>query len=410
MNRHSSRATAALTALAEADPALAALSLWCDHRDGDTTATAGTTITYGPDFAALSRPEQMGLAAHHILHVALRHSARLNDLRRRLGDTFDSQLWQLCADALVNEALLQSDHALPRPAVTLTGLLDSIGQEVSGPQALADWDSDRLYFTIMGAIGDKRAAGDARAYARQQAFAGDIRPGDGADDQQGGDREQAAAWAQHMARALQAGRTAGRGLGLIGHRIADIPAPRTPWEIVLRRLLTAAITVAPQTSPMRPTRRWIAGTAQARADATRQPGFQAGHRPFTDVPRIAVAVDASGSIDDARLAMFWAEVLGITRRLRAEVVLIIFDEAVRSVSRIDAAAQTVPLPDLPRGGGTDFQPVIAAAQTDGATALVILTDLDGPTGPAPKGLKVFWAVPQPGDLMPTFGQVIDLSA
>jgi len=38
---HSVRAATALKGLAEADPAIAALSLWCLHRDGDQTRTVG---------------------------------------------------------------------------------------------------------------------------------------------------------------------------------------------------------------------------------------------------------------------------------------------------------------------------------------------------------------------------------
>ncbi len=84
MTRHSVRAGSALRALTETDPALAALSLWCDHRDGAGTVarSSGTTITYGPGFEALPPHEQIGVAAHHVLHVALRHGARMPRCRR----------------------------------------------------------------------------------------------------------------------------------------------------------------------------------------------------------------------------------------------------------------------------------------------------------------------------------------
>ncbi|MBS1300736.1 VWA-like domain-containing protein [Loktanella sp. SALINAS62] len=410
MTIHSVRATTALTALAETDPALAALSLWCDHRDGDATQTRDTTITYGPEFVDLTRPEQIGLAAHHILHVALRHSARMAGLQYRLGAGFDAALWQLCADAIVNQALLLADHALPRPAVTLTGLLDSLGDPAgSAETALADWDSDRLYFRLTASGNGKAEAEAARAYARQQALADDITPSNGTNGTEP-DQNSAVAWSQHLSRAMQTGRQAGRGLGLIGHIIADIPAPRTPWELILRRLLASAVMIGPQTAPHRPSRRWIATAAQAQRQGARLPGFQPGQRPLTDVPRIAVAIDASGSIDDARLSLFWTEVLGIARRLRAELHVLVFDDDIRSAQRVDPSAMTVTLPDMPRGGGTDFQPVIRAALALNAAALVVLTDLDGPTGPPPKRLSVIWAVPQAADQMPPFGRLIDLSA
>ncbi len=408
---HSVRAATALKGLAEADPAIAALSLWCLHRDGDQTRTVGDQISYGADFAALPLHEQMGLAAHHILHVALRHSLRLGDLQRRLGAGFDADLYNLAADALVNEALLQADHALPRPAVVLTDLLGrALGQDVTAAEALAEWDVDRLYFALSKAGEDSNGAqSQAQGYARAQDFEGDVDPLPAQPDAQGS-AEQAARWRQHVTRAMDAGRQAGRGLGRIGQRLADVPAPRTPWEVLLRRLLTQAVTVMPQPSARRPSRRWIAGSAEALGAGRPEPGFQPGQRPMTEVARIAVGLDASSSIDDARLRMFWAEVTGIARRMRAELHLLVFDDAIRYRQRLDPAETRFDLPDLPRGGGTAFGPVIAAALQMNAAALVMFTDLEGDAGPAPRGLSVIWAVPEPGNLPPPFGRLIDMTA
>ncbi|WP_299875405.1 VWA-like domain-containing protein [uncultured Sulfitobacter sp.] len=407
---HSRRASPALRALAEADPALAALSLWCTHRDAGETRTEGSTITYGPDFTELALHEQIGLAAHHILHVALRHSARLADLRTRLGGGFDAALYTLAADAVVNEALLLADHALPRPAVTLTGLLSkALGKTVSPEVALAAWDVDRLYYALTRAqdqAGD--AQGRARAYAQAQGFEPDLEAG--ADEAAAeNDMEQAARWRQHMSRAMDVGRQAGRGVGRIGHRIADVPTPRTAWEIVLRRALTRAVMIQPQPSTQRPARRWIAGAAQAALAGSPTPGFEPGMRLYTDVPRIALALDASSSIDDARLAVFWAEVSGIARRQRAELHLIVFDDQIRSHVQIDPNQQRFEMPQLPRGGGTDFCPVIAKAREIAASALVVFTDLEGDAGPPPRGVSVIWAVPDAGTVQAPFGQVIDLA-
>ena len=409
--QHSARATQALRALAEADPAIAALSLWCVHRDAEATRTRGETITYGPDFETLPLHEQRGLAAHHILHVALRHPARLDDLARRLGAGFDAALYNLAADAVINEALLQADHALPRPAVTLSELLSrALGEKTTGTDALAAWDVDRLYFALaQAADATGGAEGEAQAYATAQEFDADIDPEPGEIDA-AGHAEQAARWRQHMTRALDAGRQAGRGIGRFAHRLADIPAPRTPWEVVLRRLITQAVTVMPQPSAHRPARRWIAGTAEAAHLGTPEPGFEPGRRPLTEVPRIVVGLDASSSIDDARLSLFWAEVTGIARRMRAEVHLLVFDDDIRHRAQLEPGQHRFELPDLPRGGGTAFLPVIREAQQVGASVLVMLTDLEGEAGPRPRGFPVIWAVPEPGMLEPPFGRLIDMTA
>ncbi len=409
---HSTRATAALRALAEADPALAALSLWCRHRDGAETRTAGDEITYGPAFEAMPLHEQTGLAAHHVLHVALRHSARLADLERRLGAGFDAALYNLAADALVNEVLLLADHALPRPAVTASDVLQqALGKTVPPAEVLAEWDVDRLYFALVaareGQDGTQKDA--AQRYAAAQDFDPDLDPSPGQPDTDGG-AEEAARWQQHVSRALDAGRQAGRGIGRHLHRLADVSQPRLPWEMLLRRLLTQAVTVQPRPNPRRPARRWIATTAEAMRRGTLAPGYQPGQSPLTDVPRIAIGLDASSSIDDARLALFWAEVTGIARRMRAELALMIFDDAVRYRQRLDPAQSRFDLPELPRGGGTAFEPVIAEAQQMEAAALVMLTDLEGAAGAAPRGLPVIWVVPEPGSLVPPFGRLVDMTA
>ncbi|MBK5946763.1 hypothetical protein CCR83_10040 [Rhodobacter veldkampii DSM 11550] len=414
MTRHSARAGTALRALNEADPAIAALALWCDHRDrdgGPAAETAGATIYYGPAFATLPLHEQIGLAAHHILHVALRHPQRMQAMAARFADRFDRRLYNIAADAIVNEALLFAGHALPRPALTLSGLLAATqGIEVPPTAALAEWDVDRLYIRLMqGRGGSGRSESDrALAHAASREFGEDIQSEPGAAP----DEARAAAdWRQHLARAMETGRMAGRGVGLLGHRLADIPTPQTPWEVVLRGLVTRAVTQAPRLSHRRPARSWVAMEAEARRAGGPSPAFQPGVLRSRDVPRIVVALDASGSIDEVRLALFAAEVTGIARRAGAEVHLMVFDEEVQSVTRLDpstAAAQIGALV-LPRGGGTAFGPVIAQAVALRPSVVIVLTDLDGPFGPAPRGLPVIWAVldASPAPAAP-FGHVLSL--
>jgi predicted metal-dependent peptidase len=285
----------------------------------------------------------------------------------------------------------------------------ALGAKASARDVLAEWDAERLYFALHGQAGDGATReGEAQAYAQAQGFEVDLEQ-DAGSPEDGDTAQEAARWRQHISRAMDAGRAAGRGIGRIGHRLADIPEPRIPWEQILRRLLTQAVMQAPRTSPHRPARRWIAATSQALRAGTPAPGFEPGRRAQTDVPRIAVAMDASSSIDDARLALFWSEVTGIARRMRAELHLMLFDDQIRHRARVDPTALHIPLPLLPRGGGTAFVPVIDAAQQLGVAALVIFTDLEGDAGVAPRGLPVIWAVPDAGALLAPFGRLVDLS-
>lgn len=414
MTRHSRRAGAALRALAETDPAMAALSLWCDHRDGEGPAgrTADTTITYGPAFETLPRHEQIGVAAHHILHVALRHGVRMGAMAARFGDRFDPEVYAIAADAVVNEALVQAGYALPRPALTLTALLAGLGGAAPpAAEALAEWDVDRLYVRLMQeGPGEGRAADRAKDRVKALVFEPDLDPV--ARRAEAAEAPDEALWRQHLSRAMEAGRMAGRGIGMLGHRLAEFAPPDTPWEVVLRGLVSRALTEGARPTHRRPARRWVAMEAEARRAGGPVPAFEPGILRRASAPRVAVCLDASSSIDEARLAMFLGEVAGIVRRMAAEFWVIPFDEAARPAARIDAARWREALAglDLPRGGGTSFAPAIAEAVRLGPSVIVVLTDLEGEAGPAPRGVPVIWAVPDAlSPPPPPFGRVLSLA-
>lgn len=423
---HSRRARPALSKLAETDPALAALALWCGHRDREEEALAwtdGRTVYYGPGFEALTLAEQAGLAAHHILHIAFRHVPRAAGLRTRLGDGFDEEVFNIAADALVNQTLHLAGYVLPRPAVFLDGLLTEAGEEPGDPrEAIARYDVERLYVRLMrpaegrgkarrdGEGNDTAAAAGeaARAYASRAGFAPDLRVPDGTEGDEAS--EAAAEWRQRVARALEAGRLAGRGLGALGTQIADLPETRTPWEVILRSLLTRAVTEGPRLTHNRPARRWLARDSAARAEGRGTPPFEPALRRDSAVPRIAVGIDCSGSIDDARLARFAGQVVGIGQRTGAEVHVLAFDEAVRSQRRMAGANWAREITDLvfARDGGTSFVGVMEAAIALDPSVVVVLTDLEGPFGPPPRAVPVIWAVPEETEARPPFGRVVSL--
>lgn len=408
--QHSGRATRALQALTEADPALAALSLWCQHRDADglepLAETTETIIRYGLGFAALPPHEQIGLAGHHILHVALQHSDRMAAMGARMGDGFAPDLWQIASDAIVNEAILQAGHALPRPALTLSRLLGAMNEQ----GGLADWDCERLYRRMADT---PEGAGRARRQAQEDGQKTDLQPsgrmGGATGTDTGGTGQ--AEWRAHLARAMTAGAAAGFGLGALGRRIADWPTPRTPWDMVLRRLLARATIHRPEPAPLRPSRAWLAGAGRALQEHAPLPPFQPRTRWLGSAPRIVLGLDCSASLADDSLRLLLAEVLAISRRAQASLHLLTFDEGLHHDMPLDPAMARATLRrlDLPQGGGTDFRPVIARAGELAPSALIILSDMDGPTGPRPR-FPVIWAAPQPEPPQAPFGHVLSLGA
>nr|WP_255569799.1 VWA-like domain-containing protein [Actibacterium sp. 188UL27-1] len=143
-----------------------------------------------------------------------------------------------------------------------------------------------------------------------------------------------------------------------------------------------------------------------------QPIYEPGTRATRDAPRVAVGIDMSSSVDDALLARFAAEIRNITARYRAETHILPFDDVVLDRIRVlPGAVWTVDLmpTDIARGGGTSFIDVIETAAQLEASIAVVLTDLDGPSGPKPRTMPVLWAVPQ--DPVPPcpFGRVVSLA-
>lgn len=399
---NSARAKRALAHLAEVDPALAVLSLWCRHRDGEgDTETRGDSIIYGPSFIHFGLAEQVGLVAHHVLHVALRHSDRQAGLAERLGEKFDATLFGLAADGIINETLLIAGHAVPRPAVVLTDLLAQIGKPAtSAIAALGEWDSDRLAMYLHG---DPQRAEKAREYGKQQAFAQDLSSGDPEDT---GEDRSAADWRNHVLRAIEAGRKAGAGIGRLGAILADLSPSMTPWEVELRGLLARALCNTSLVSYRRPSSRWVAMLAQAQTADAPEPAFEPGRARDAMQPRIVIGLDTSSSVDAMTMALFYAETKGVSRRMGAEAHLLAFDEAVHEVRRLDGVGWRSLQPmDLRTGGGTDFAPVMEAATRLQPSVLVMLTDLDADFGPPP-GFPVLWAVPGRGMAEVPFGRVL----
>ena len=160
--------------MVEYAPSTGGLALWVHHRDELDTSpdeaappvtTDGITLRYGPGFAALPLPQQVGHVAHEVLHIALRHPQRYIALQGVLGDV-DLLLFNTCADAVVNSALSHLAWLeLPAGAVLLDTLLEStlaLAQPVE--KSLLEWDVERLY----RAIDDRRAARSGLQSQQQQ--------------------------------------------------------------------------------------------------------------------------------------------------------------------------------------------------------------------------------------------------
>ena len=453
-----SRGTRAIQAMVEHAPATGGLALWMKHVDVDADASLpapvandGSTVFYAPRFEALPFAEQIGWVAHETLHVAFRHVQRRAELAGVLGDV-DEELYNACADALVNSTLSHLDWLrLPAEAVHLDELVRRALDDAQAVESLLlQWDVERLYRAVddrrhaprsnsrhqsgdRGENGGDAAtakadesdgrgggaqseggtaqtptpdhsaepdagdetdgptrAGDGPRSAIVRAMASMIEPdllagtaGERPEDVAEATRE----WAERLSR----GHAADGGFSMLRTVSADLPRTRTPWAQVLRRSLSRALVREPELSWSRPARSWLANRGRTRGG--RRLPWEPGVVTSRSVPRLVVILDISGSIDEALLARFAGQLDAITRQLDAQIVLIAGDDKVRhEVVNVPGRCGLLSLPDMTGGGGTRFAPLIEAAARHSPDYVVVLTDLQGPAGPAP-AFPVLWAVP-----------------
>lgn len=405
--------------MVEFAPSTGGLALWVRHRDAEdrdaaTITNDGSTVSYGSAFERLDLDVQTGLVAHQVLHIGLRHLPRYLGLQRLTGDV-DLRLFNICADAIVNSTL---DHLgwlrLPSGSVHLDRLLEhALGLRVTVDTALSTWDVESLYRAVddrrfgRGAHGraDRRSAGSGSSDARPDAS---HRPSDGpkssatralgaaiiadlapatADVQMPELEEgQARTWNERLVRA----HANDAAFSMLRTAIADLPQTRTPWEQVLRTRLARGLSTRPALSWSRPTRSYLAN--QGRAGPHRRLPWEPGFSGQRAVPRLAVVVDVSGSIDDDLMARFAREIEAIVRRLEAGLVVIVGDDRVRAVTRFEAGRGGLRGIAFEGGGGTDFTPLLEEADRHRPDIGIVLTDLDGPARFEPSW-PVLWAVP-----------------
>jgi hypothetical protein len=315
--------------------------------------------------------------------------------------------------------------------VTIDQLLSAeVGMQSSVEAALLEWDVERLY----RAIDDRRDSNErkgSRERPRREGEGEGSRERDdgpraasvralGEDDAaadlmadeaaQGSPEEQAEAareWRERIVRA----HAGDAEFSLLRALLADLPGSRTPWEQVLRTRLARGLSRKPALSWSRPARSWLAN--QGRAGAHGRLPWEPGNGGSRPAPRLALLIDVSGSIEAPLLERFARELEAILRRQEAALTLVIGDDQVRRVERIDPLRGTRKPLDLRGlefhgGGGTDFTPLLEEADRHAPDIGVVLTDLEGPARFRPRW-PVIWAVPpERAAAVAPFGRVLVL--
>lgn len=343
---------------------------------GTTAATADGSFLYDPVELATRSPETVAWGfAHEALHCTFAHHKR--------GSGLDARRANVAMDLAINDMLLAAGLS-PPPGRTFA-------KDFGFPPGL----TFEAYYALLGA--EEQGGGSARPQPGETpdcangfcgSCAGRPVPGEPEAGKAGRSSAENARINAAVARATRehkAGKDAGDvPAGLARWAERDLEPAKVAWEQQLARAVKAGVV-------------WRAGAVEHRYDgpSRRQSGIGYGAgRPVlprlrAPLPRVAVAVDTSGSMEKGDLDRAMAETSAILRALGAPVTFLSCDAAVHGVRKVATLAQV----QLKGGGGTDFRPIFTALTAERPRCDVVVVMTDG-YGPAPKvepaGLRTIW--------------------
>jgi predicted metal-dependent peptidase len=292
--------------------------------------------------------EVAGVLLHEVSHVIRDHAGRARTIA--VSSELASQVWNIAADAEINDDLLEAGVVLPDKPVT-PGLLGMPRQMV------AEFYYRRPRKAPQQPPSECDCGSGCHGQSNTQEAPTQLQPGLS--------EVEALLLRRRMAEEIM--KIASKQPGSVGggweRWAAARLRPQIDWRKVLSakiRSSTAAVAGAVDYSYSRPPRRRVPRVV---LPSLRQP-----------LPRVAVIVDTSGSVTDENLAAAWSEVHGCLRALGIRRDLLTVYAADTEVHKL-----TGPLTKraaLTGGGGTDMATAIemVASMNPPADLAVVITD------------------------------------
>jgi len=371
----------------EADPA------WCH-----STATDAKSFYYNREFIELlSLDHVQFMLAHEALHCALTHFARRQHRVKRR--------WDVACDHAINPILVEDGLRPPPGTLLLDEFKDMTAEEIY-PYIKDDTDEETLdQHAYDNAEGGERSTQDnpqppplsqngKSGVPEEPQDSGGRSPQDSntqAPNPAAGGAPQpsplnaterdtlSVQWQQRLAGAAQQAMQAGKLGSALARLVDHFLQPQLPWRMLLARYLTSI--ARDDYSYMRPSRR--EGSAIL-------PSLRSHHLELT------VVLDTSGSITEAELNEFLAEVNAIKGQMHARITLHTCDSdlAVDGPWQVEAW-EDLKLPhSFQGGGGTSFLPPFrwAERQDRQPDLLVYFTDAKGEFPVNEPAYPVVWLV------------------
>lgn len=356
-----------------------------------TMATDGVRLLWNPDFVhELSDGALRTVLCHEVMHCALLHP-----VRRGNRDPF---LWNLAIDHAVNLVLEQCNEDAkakgrhipfewPEPECYV--LKDPKYKGMSGEEIYAQFPKQQPQQQGGGPSGKGKKGGQQGQQPPGKSM-GDVTDPPGGQSER---NEIESQWKINLVQAAEAARMQGKLPAEIARMVDELINPRTPWQEILRRFISAK--AKDDYSWAHPNRRYA------------HTGFMLPSLYSQRLGKIVVVVDTSGSIDEQLLNVFLSEIESICHETRPEkIVLIDCDAKVHSVREYEPT-DTLPR-DYEGGGGTSFVPALEEAEKHDAQCVVYLTDGYGELDSEKSvqyGAPVIWALTGDHPDMP-FGETI----
>lgn len=314
--------------------------------------------------------ELMFVLAHEAMHLMLLHPVRKGSR--------DGRVWNIAADAVINDILLQSKVGkMPLGGVMMPGASDLTTEEVYAKLMQGQQPSSQSGGSGGGPSGDQSGDGDGDG---GDPLSGDVIYGDMGGDQSGDGDSEGGAEPRPMSDAEIADAerqlmvdvaSAAAAIKMCGNlpaglqRIVDeVFRVSTPWHDILERYMTER--TRDDYSWTRPNRRHVYKNL-----------YLPGMDGVGTMGRVVVGVDTSGSISQQELSYFAGHISRILEECRPEQVDVVYCDA--SVAGVDSY-QPDDLPihlEAKGGGGTDLRRIfdwVDESCEEVPEVVIILTD------------------------------------
>lgn len=359
------------------DMALSGILLWINKVLGDNTKPA-YAYTYGqnihlcnPFFDNANEAQQMMIIIHETLHIALQHPRRLAEVRARKGEKYNHQWANIAADAIVQRPIQKTPWLECIYKITAEDIVDKKDlAKIPG----AKWSVEMLYNYIESMPPDKQKK-LCDNFGKPEND--DVMEATGEDADGHGAKIQGRIWNERLKRCAGTGTD-----NMLREILGDLPEPKVCWEREFKDFLIAHVMPTTTIDPCKPSRTMLASKGKLGY-------FSPGIQREMGVKKVGIIVDTSGSIDGPILQKFIAESNSIQEQIGCELVLVVADAEVQSVT-----FHREPIEKdfkFKGGGGTDFRPAIKELEKHEIDCAVYLTDMCGSFPEKAPSYPILWA-------------------